>query len=76
MSEIHTFPSAEARSPGRKPDVGLNQYKDRNTEEPYHSLSLVSLYRICQKLLCHLSSWIRGTEDDFNLFHYTSPVKI
>ena len=30
----------------------------------------------CQKLLCHLSSWIRGTEDDFNLFHYTSPVKI
>ena len=46
MSEIHTFTSAEARSPGRKPDVGRNQYKDRNTEEPYHSLALASLYRI------------------------------
>ena len=29
----------------------------------------------CQDLLCHLSSWIRGTEDDFNLPHLSPAFK-
>ena len=29
----------------------------------------------CQELLCHLSSWIRGTEDDFNLPHLSPAFK-
>ena len=34
----------------------------KNLIPPYHWLLCIES---CQKLLCHLSGWIRGTEDDF-----------
>ena len=44
----------------------------KNLITPYRWLLCI---KFRQDLLCHLSSWIRGTEDDFNLPHLSPAFK-
>src|SRR5699024_6624289 len=65
------FPSTEARSPDKKPGACMDLCEDQNSEEPYHSLLCIGFR---QDLFCHLSSWIRGAEDNLHLFHPLPPI--